>query len=95
MEDSNIRNFIKENQNNNNKTAHLLVLLYAGSKGEKLIKSMKNSLKDMLPENITTRVTHSRTRLTHFQPMFHYYTPWKHQKTNGSLIFPGGIEMKN
>ena len=56
---------------------------------------MKNSLKDMLPENITTRVTHSRTRLTHFQPMFHYHTPWKHQKTKGSLIFPGGIEMKN
>ena len=22
--------------------------------------------------------------LTHFQPMFHFYTPWKHQK---SLIF--------
>ena len=25
------------------------------------------------------------TMLTHFQPMFHFYTPWKHQKTGGFL----------
>ena len=44
-EDSNIRISIQENQNDVNKTAHLLVLPYAGSKGKKQIKSMKNSLK--------------------------------------------------
>ena len=57
---------MQENQNNDNKTAHLLVLPYASSKGEKLIKSMKNSLKCELPENVATRVTYSRTRLLIF-----------------------------
>ena len=26
--------------------------------------------------------------------MFHFYTPWKCQKTKGFLAFPGGIEME-
>ena len=42
-EDSNIGNFTQENQNDDNTTAHPLILPYAGSKGEKLIRSMKNS----------------------------------------------------
>ena len=58
-EDSNIRSSIEENQNGFNKTAHLLVLRYAGSKGEKLIRSMKNSLKCEIPINVTIRVTYS------------------------------------
>ena len=33
-------------------------------KGEKLRKSMKSSLKCVLPENVTTRVTYSGTRLS-------------------------------
>ena len=28
------------------------------------------------------------------QPMFHFYTPWKRQKTKGLLTFSGGIEME-
>ena len=63
-EDSNIRSSIQENQNDVNKTLHILALSYAGSKGEKLIKSMKNSLKCVLPENVTTRVAYSQTRLS-------------------------------
>ena len=31
--------------------------------------------------------------LTHFDPMLHFYTPWKRQKTIGFLTFSGGIEM--
>ena len=58
-EDANIRRLIQDNQNEVNKTPHLLVLSYAGSKGEKIIKSMKNSLKYVLPEKVTTRVTYS------------------------------------
>ena len=27
--------------------------------------------------------------------MFHLYTPWKHKKTSGFLIFSGGVKMKN
>ena len=57
LEDANIRSSIQDNQNDVNKTADLLVLPYAGSKVEKLIKSMKNSLKCVLLENVTTRVT--------------------------------------
>ena len=37
---------------------------YAGSKGEKLIKSIKSSLKWVLPEYVTTRVTYLGTRLS-------------------------------
>ena len=33
-------------------------------------------------------------KFTHCKPMFQFYTPWKHQKTRGFLMFPGGIEMK-
>ena len=33
--------------------------------------------------------------LTHFRPMFHFYTPWKHQKTGGFLMFSGDIEMEH
>ena len=55
---------IQDNQNSINKTAHVLVLLHAGSKGKRLVKSIKNSLKCMLSENVTTRVTYSGTRLS-------------------------------
>ena len=64
-EDSNIISSIQDNQNYFNKTAHLLVFLpHAGSKGEKLIQSMKNSLNCMLPKNVTTRATYLGTRLS-------------------------------
>ena len=32
--------------------------------------------------------------LTHFMPMIYFYTPWKHQKTIGFLMFSGGIERQ-
>ena len=63
-EDANIRSSIQDNQNDVNKTAHLLVLPYAGSKGEKLVKSMKSSLRCVVPENVRTRVIYSGTRLS-------------------------------
>ena len=34
-------------------------------------------------------------RLTHFQPMFHFYTPWKHQKSSRFLMFSEGIKMEH
>ena len=30
-----------------------------------------------------------KPELTHFQPTFHFYTPRKHQKTYGFLVFSG------
>ena len=30
---------------------------------------------------------------THFSPISHFYTPWKHHKTIGFLTFSDGIEM--
>ena len=35
------------------------------------------------------------SNLTHFQPVFHFYAPWKHQKTSGFLMFSGGIEIEH
>ena len=31
----------------------------------------------------------------YFKPMFHFYTPWKHQKAKDFLMFSGGIEMEH
>ena len=33
--------------------------------------------------------------LTHFQPMFHFYTPRKHQQIAGFLMFSGDIEVEH
>ena len=33
--------------------------------------------------------------LTHFQLIFHLYSPWKHQKTTGFLMFQRGIEVEH
>ena len=45
-------------------------------------------------ENENKRHFHSKYILTHFIPLvsFFFYTPWKHQKTRGFLMFSGGIE---
>ena len=32
-------------------------------------------------------------KLTHFQPVFRFYTPWKHEKTGGFLMFSSGIKI--
>ena len=32
---------------------------------------------------------------TDFQPMVHVYTPWKHQKASGFLMFSGSIEIEH
>ena len=32
--------------------------------------------------------------LTQFSPIFHFYTPWKRQKTKGFLTFSGVIEIE-
>ena len=62
-EDSNIKSSVQDYQSDVNKAAHLSVLPYASSKGEKLIESMKNSSTCVLIENVTTRVTYSGTGL--------------------------------
>ena len=38
-------------------------------------------------------ITMLEISLTHFQPMFHIYTPCKYRKTRGFLMFSGGIEV--
>ena len=32
--------------------------------------------------------------ITHFNPVVHFYNPWKRQKTKGFLTVPGDIEME-
>ena len=43
----------------------------------------------------TKRLTARHFAVTHFQPMFHFYIPRKHQKTSGFLMFSGGIEVEH
>ena len=34
-------------------------------------------------------------KLTHFSPMFHFYTPWKRQKTFSFSVVSGGIKIEH
>ena len=33
--------------------------------------------------------------VTYYAPLVFFYTPWKHQKQRGFLIFPGGDIVNN
>ena len=46
----------------NDKTSHLLVLPYAGQKGEKLIKSLKTALKYNSPNNVVMKSAYSASK---------------------------------
>ena len=39
--------------------------------------------------------TSDSSLLTHFRPVFPFYTPWKRQKTSGFLTFSGSIEREH
>ena len=43
-------------------------------------------------EKTLCRKTSASIFLTYFWPTFPFYTPWKHQRTKGFLVFRGGIE---
>ena len=45
-----------------------------------------------LPQNDSSQMKPSMALLTHFRPMFPFYTPWRRQKTEGFLTFSGGIK---
>ena len=46
--------------------------------------------------NMLVHIQRKSTALSHFQPMFHFYSysPWKRQKIIDFLIFSGGIEVR-
>ena len=47
-------------------------------------------LRWLLLDVVISNVIIAQDLLTHFQPVFHFYTPWKHQKTGGfSDVFRG------
>ena len=55
-------------RNNPLKRMYSLILPYAGHKGNTIIKTMNNSLKRILPNNVKTRVTYTGQKLgTKFQ----------------------------
>ena len=52
---------------------------------------IKNRLKYVVCTSFWWYNYNSKINLTHFQPMFHFYTTWKHEKTGRFLMFWGGI----
>ena len=40
------------------------------------------------------RLINKITILTYLKPMFHFYTPWKYEKTKGFWVFSRGTQMK-
>ena len=38
---------------------------------------------------------HSQIQLAHYCPVLLIYTPWKHQKPKGFLMFLGGIDKQH
>ena len=70
---------------------------------EKFLKSdgVKSNDKNMIKSNDGIPSHHGSENestcflgdsLTHFRPLLLFYTPWKHQKTRGFLMFSGGIK---
>ena len=51
-------------------------------------------LKSWCLTNMTNWQIFHPIRLTHFQPMLHFYTPWKNQKTGG-FLFSGGVKLEH
>ena len=68
----------------------------------KRIKSLvlsENSVKSkyLRPLNVQLKLSIRQKfwLLTHFSPLLHFYTPWKHQETFGFLTFSGVKEMEH
>ena len=56
-----------QNTNNDRKT-HSLMLLFAGAKGNTMLKSMNRCIKHIAPNNVNTRITYNGHKLnTSFQ----------------------------
>ena len=74
-----------------------LSLLPVCSRDQNQVISTKTWLTHVVLWSFWYLNTFSRTfnTLPHFMPMFHFYTPWKRQKTKGFLTFSGGIEMEH
>ena len=53
-----------EKADTNDMKSHLLVGPYAGQEGNKLIKSMQNNLKWLLPENVATCSAYTGTKIS-------------------------------
>ena len=45
-------------------------------------------------EDASTFASYMLHLLTHFTPIFQFYTPWKRQKARGFLILSGGMEVE-
>ena len=59
-----------------------------------LLMIYKSLLTQFKYRNNDRCVSWARSKLTHFGPMFHFYTLWKRPKTKGFLTFSWGIEME-
>ena len=79
------------------------VILWSYSGGIEMEESGKNCYANIL-QNCSPgkyRRVHRKRRqfwssfLTHFNPIFHFCTPWKRQKTKSFQPFSGGIEMEH
>ena len=56
---------------------------------------LPSSLLVTLKKTLHCHFQRSRFLSTHFSLMYHFYIPWKRQKTKGFLTFSRGIEMEH
>ena len=59
----NVENNSTESTNNNTNKVHIISLPYKGEKGKKLMKSLHNTLVNVLPEGHTTKIAYSGKKL--------------------------------
>ena len=71
---------------------HLTFNIYLQEKNELFLFIFRN-LDKSLRKRYLVQLNVLFTCLIHSLPMFSFYTPWKHQKTKGFLIFSGGCKM--
>ena len=60
--------------------------------GTSVMKALTQSILKIL--NVIFIKFQQIANLTHIQPMLHFHTPWKHQKTSNFLMFSGGTETE-
>ena len=59
----NVENISTESTNNNTNKVHIISLRYKGGKGKKPMKSLNNTLVNVLPEGHTTKIVYSGKKL--------------------------------
>ena len=94
---------IQNNYISGNYGSHLIEILVAHSTRSRefvtlipsyMLMSVTESKQEINKKKVKMFRKGMLVSLSHYMPLFSFYTSWKHQKTRGFLMFSGGIERE-